>query len=685
MKEEIRRKDREKSHTSRVKRAEEEKRRKLAKRIAAQQQKVQNADVGEEITSAMEKIILDTIGEEVHLSEKKTGKREEKKEPEKSAEKAEEVKKPENPEEEAKEAKEPEKAEGKAEEAKEPEKAEEKAEEAKEPEKAEEKAEEAKEPEKPEEKAEEAKEPEKAEEKAEEAKEPEKPEEKAEKITESVKPEETGTYTEQKESEKLIEIQNIPATGKKVDKKKVYSGIVGAAVLLLLGVYGAGTYYYKDRLFKGTSVNHVVCSNQTAESAENLIRQKVEDYTLEVKFRNDQVREIKGKDISYKYIDSGFAKKVIDEQNPFLWIKGYFVNTEYETGHNVEFDEDALKAQLYALDCMQVQNMEAPADAQIAFQDNQFVIQEEVQGTTVKGEVLFEAVEEAVNKGEKSVSAEDAGAYAAPSVLKDNETLIHQKEVWNSCATVTVTYTFGDKQEILDGLTVKDWMTYDESGNYVENKDALMANINSYVAELANTYNTVGRNRTITRTATGEPVTISGGSYGFRINQQKEAEQLYEDIMNHAVTTREPIYTSTAVSYGENDIGNTYVEVDLSYQHLWFYKAGALIMDTDFVSGTYYASDRRTPSGAYALMYKQKDQVLRGTRQPDGTYEYESPVKYWMPFNGGIGFHDASWRGSFGGSIYLYSGSHGCVNLPTSAAATLYENIEAGCPVLCFY
>ena len=108
-------------------------------------------------------------------------------------------------------------------------------------------------------------------------------------------------------------------------------------------------------------------------------------------------------------------------------------------------------------------------------------------------------------------------------------------------------------------------------------------------------------------------------------------------------------------------------------------------MDTDFVSGTYYESGRRTPSGSYALMYKQKDQVLRGTRQPDGTYEYESPVKYWMPFNGGIGFHDASWRGSFGGSIYLYSGSHGCINLPTSAAATLYENIEAGGPVLCFY
>ena len=651
MKEEIKGKDREKFHTSRVKRAEEEKRRKLAKRIAAQQQKMQNGDVGEEITSAMEKIILDTIGEEVHLSEKTVKKQSEVKGPEKPEEKQIEEKEAEKPEEKQTEEKEAEKQEEKQTEEKEAEKPEEKQTEEKEAEKQEEKQMEEKEAEKPEEKQIEEKE--------------------AEKIQEPEKP--------------SVEIQNIPESGKKINKKKLYSGIAGAAVLVCVAAYGAGTYYYKDRLFKGTSINHVVCSNQTAESAESRIRKYVEDYKLEIKFRDDQVREIQGKDIDYKYVSNGFVQTVIDEQNPFLWIKGYLGSTEYETDHSVEFDEAALKGQLYALDCMQAQNMEAPVDAQIAYQENQFVIQEEVQGTTVNGEILLAAVEEAANNGEKSVVVEDTGAYETPSVLKEDATLSHQKDVWNSCATVSVTYTFGDKQETLDGMTVKDWMTYDEVGNYVENKEGLMANITSYVSELANTYNTVGRDRTITRTATGEPVTISGGSYGFRIDQQKEAEQLYEDIMNHTVTTREPAYASTAVSYGENDIGNTYVEVDLSYQHLWFYKEGTLIMDTDFVSGTYYESGRRTPSGSYALMYKQKDQVLRGTRQPDGTYEYESPVKYWMPFNGGIGFHDASWRGSFGGSIYLYSGSHGCINLPTSAAATLYENIEAGCPVLCFY
>ena len=65
--------------------------------------------------------------------------------------------------------------------------------------------------------------------------------------------------------------------------------------------------------------------------------------------------------------------------------------------------------------------------------------------------------------------------------------------------------------------------------------------------------------------------------------------------------------------------------------------------------------------------------------------DYESPVTYWMPFNGGIGLHDATWRSRFGGSIYYYSGSHGCVNLPYSAAADIYSIVEAGMPVVCYW
>ena len=487
-------------------------------------------------------------------------------------------------------------------------------------------------------------------------------------------------------AEQIVDSEISDETGN-AKKKLKPSMIAGVAAAILVVGYAAGALYYTNHLFAGSKINGMDCANMTEKKADAALKKQVESYEIELDFRNNESRTISGSDIGYQYIGSGDVKDVMKKQNPLLWVSGLFSKQNYNVEIDANFDKTALKAQLDGLDCLQEANMEAPADAQIAFVDNQFVIQDETQGTTIDEGTLLTALEEAVCTSQTKLSVEKTGAYAKPSVTKDDETLIHQKDIWNSCATATITYTFGDEQEVLDGMQIKDWLSYDEEGNYVENKEAVMAHIKEYVLDLATRRNTMGRDRTITSTMTGEPVTVSGGSYGFRIDQSEEAEQIYENIVNHDVVTREPAYASRAAIYSMtgDDIGNTYVEVDLGNQHLWYYKEGTLIMDTDFVSGTYTISDRRTPSGTYSLMYKQKDQVLRGTRRSDGTYEYESPVKYWMPFNGGIGFHDASWRYSFGGSIFMYSGSHGCVNLPSSMASELYENIEAGCPILCFY
>ena len=46
---------------------------------------------------------------------------------------------------------------------------------------------------------------------------------------------------------------------------------------------------------------------------------------------------------------------------------------------------------------------------------------------------------------------------------------------------------------------------------------------------------------------------------------------------------------------------------------------------------------------------------------------------------------DATWRGKFGGEIYKRSGSHGCVNLPLSAAKHIYEKVEKNFPVVTYW
>ena len=140
----------------------------------------------------------------------------------------------------------------------------------------------------------------------------------------------------------------------------------------------------------------------------------------------------------------------------------------------------------------------------------------------------------------------------------------------------------------------------------------------------------------------------------------------------------EPVWYHKGVLFtaGE-DIGDSYVEVDLTGQKVWLYKDGKQLLEADCVTGT-YGTDRQTPGGVYSIYYMQSPAVLQGAG-------YASPVTYWMAFNGGIGLHDASWRyGSFGGDIYKTNGSHGCVNLPEDAAKQIYETVEIGYPVVCY-
>ena len=125
-------------------------------------------------------------------------------------------------------------------------------------------------------------------------------------------------------------------------------------------------------------------------------------------------------------------------------------------------------------------------------------------------------------------------------------------------------------------------------------------------------------------------------------------------------------------------------EVNLTEQYLYYYVEGQIEVEAPIVSGT-MTSERFTPPGVYFLTYKQTDRILRGPTGEDGNPSYEAHVDYWMPFNGGIGLHDASWRGSFGGKTYVYSGSHGCINLPVSAARRIYNLIDKETPIVCVY
>jgi hypothetical protein len=122
--------------------------------------------------------------------------------------------------------------------------------------------------------------------------------------------------------------------------------------------------------------------------------------------------------------------------------------------------------------------------------------------------------------------------------------------------------------------------------------------------------------------------------------------------------------------------------VSIAEQHLWACDATVLAKDSAVTTGTTVVTNGvndSTPTGTWKIYSKQTNQNLIGT---DANGRWDDPVAYWMPFDGEVGFHDASWQTfPFGSSQYHTDGSHGCVHLPTSFIAWLYSWAPIGTTV----
>lgn len=465
--------------------------------------------------------------------------------------------------------------------------------------------------------------------------------------------------------------------------RKVMTVLIIIAVLAGVGAYGSFAYYYRDKFIPGTTINGIACHQLTVSETEELIRDKVENYTLNITFREDKNQDISGADIGYAYVPDGSVQRIMQDQNWLGWIFGFVKPRTFEAGEDISFDEEKLQQQLQGLECMQQEAQVAPVDAFVNYQNGQFEIVPEVEGTAINNEIILAAVKQAISESQAQVSAEEAGAYLQPQVRSDSEQLAAEQGELNALVNASVTYQLPGGEEVLDGNTLRSWLQVDEQGHYVKDEEIFRERLTEYVAELAARTDTVGTDRPFTTTS-GREITVGGGTYGWKINQSEEIAVLAQNLDNFEQIAREPVYSSTEFSTENNGFGNTYIELNLTDQTLHYYQDGEVVVQSNFVSGR-MTKARYTPPGIFTLYYKTKDRILRGTKRADGSYEYESHVNFWMPFNGGIGLHDASWRSSYGGTIYKYKGSHGCINMPYEKAKAVYEIITKEVPIICFY
>ena len=452
--------------------------------------------------------------------------------------------------------------------------------------------------------------------------------------------------------------------------------IAGSIVGALLVIYLGAAVFFMSHFLVNTTVNGKDFSGKTAADVEDYLKEQVAEYELTIQEQNNVSDVISGTDISLTYKENSQVEDALDAQNQLLWIVSLFAKSSADVTIEVEYDEAALQERIENLQAVTAEQTD-PVSAHPEYDGNSFVVAEEQYGTKVDMETLTAKIEQYITEFNPTLDMTDEECYVMPAYTSDSPEVQAACDEMNSYLKASITYPM-DESIVVDKQLISGWITYDAEMNVTFNEDA----VREWMREFGSKYDTVGTSRTIT-TPTGKTAEVSGGTYGWIVDEAAETENLINSIKNGEVAEREPAYKQTAASHGAQDWGNTYIEVDIAAQHMWYIVDGSIAMESDVVTGL-PADGRDTPTGVYSILYTERDSTLKGEVDPaTGKPSYETPVAFWMPFTWqGHGFHDATWQSSFGGSRYQTNGSHGCVNMPYDKAEQLFGMISAGTPVI---
>lgn len=437
-----------------------------------------------------------------------------------------------------------------------------------------------------------------------------------------------------------------------------------------IGIYFLISLYFFNHFFFHTEINGINVSLDAHRDLPGIISDYIKKYELLLIERNDVTEIITSRDIEMRYNTSHSLSRVYRVQNPFTWIISLFKCRRYYIKDLYEYNNALLDNRINSLKCIN-DKVEEPHNVDFKYLDGSYHIVPEIYGTKIDKARFQKILNKYIAEGKRTLDLDTLSCYVNPKYTTDSAKTLKTLNRLNNYVSTKITYQFGNVTELLDGATIHQWLSVDDDLEVMINKEEVAA----YVSRLSKKYDTVGIIREF-QSSTGKKVELQGGLYGWKIDRATETMALINHIQHGDVIQKEPVYLQKAFSRDGNEIGNTYIEINISKQRLWLYKDGKMITHGSVVTGNPNRGNA-TVLGVYMVNYKQKNAILSGPG-------YEAKVTYWMPFFGNIGLHDASWRYRFGGDIYLRNGTHGCVNAPLYLAKIVFENIEEGTPVIIY-
>ncbi len=497
------------------------------------------------------------------------------------------------------------------------------------------------------------------------------------------------------------------STSKKKKKKNRLSAtkvamlctcIVLAGIVTAGGVYFAGRKNYEDSFLENTYISGVNVGGMDKQQAKNELKKKaVIPETVYITKKDGTGLNIKLSDIGYVDNTEEMLEKYYNEQDKGKWVNAMFEKEEFTIADDFHYDKKLLEKQL-SHKLLKDQKAVAPKDAYIKRNDNgSFSVVSEVDGDTIdekKIQLVYDYVEQELDKMNFDIAIGGVDCYKTAKLR--SEELTEDCAKLNNLHNIQISFDFILDTEMIDGNTIMDWVNYDENAP-VNALEVDRSKVEHYVEGLADKYDTFGKDRTFNSTSRGEITIPQGqGCYGWWLDQKGMTNFIIDAIENCESVDTDAIYyvnPDSTYSYTCNpdcltptkDFGDTYFDVDLAMQHMWYYEDGKMVMESDLVSG-YPSESRNTPAGVYKLWLKERGKTLVGAS--DGQ-SYASYVEFWNYISTiGIGFHDASWQGGvFGGTKYQSAtwGSHGCLNLPYDTAEYIYNNVPLDTPVFAYW
>lgn len=451
--------------------------------------------------------------------------------------------------------------------------------------------------------------------------------------------------------------------------------IFTSLLVVLLGVYAFGAYYYSQHTFPQTKYRGNTYGDMTKEELKkNLDNNETTDIVLN---EDSYTEVIPGKEVGFthKYDLSNFSIN----KNFLLWPLE--LSKSHDLGdipYSSSFNEELLKEKIRESNLATNIKREPSKDAQVVQGDGKYVVAPESYGNTLDVDKLVNSVVSDVNNKKTTVDVKAMGPYVQPKIFKDDKKLQEEVEFKNRWEDTDIQLNLaGKKIPVIDWTTDNGYRTNKEE-NFEEHN---LENTSKFVESLAEKYDTVNLERKF-KNSHGDTITLEPGTFGYEIDQEALAQLINDNLSRGNKTVIDVPFINEGRDIDDDQIGDTYVEIDLSTQQVFVYQNGEKVIDSLVVSGNSNIAGRETPTGTFYVIGKSTNTDLVSTVPGD---EYTAYVNFWMPFTPEQhGLHDAGWISDFGGELYESVGSHGCVNMMYDDAAKVYDIVKYGTPVVIY-